>query len=444
MTRFFPDKESVRLLDARQSQLLAALGRVVERRRWSRAQLEAFQTATLRSLLVHAFENVPFYRAKYLAADFHPDNVRDLGDLENIPLLTKDELRAAGVETLCGARDGGANRLLSTSGSTGVPLRMFRSEQSLWQFTAANVALYFDWCERRPIENVLYFLDPSPDGIDFAMADLLRSTVMSDRIVSVFEPVDALAETLAEFSPEFISSYPSTLRNIAVHLDRRARRCECVKLLHVTSETMAQSTRRLLARVFPRARLVETYTTTEAGLVGHECPRDGGFHVAEDGVLVEIAGKTPGRIVVTDLTNVSTPIIRYDGLGDLCRWENRPCACGSPLRRIAHLEGRFVDSITLRDGGTQSPYALTNALDAVAGLYGYQFIQHGIGRFELIAVMNRAAAGSEQTLREQSALAVTQALGEACELDIRFVERIAPPPGGHKVPLVVSKMRRAT
>lgn len=439
MTHFFPDKESVRLLDTRRPQLLAALARVVERRHWSRTKLETFQTATLRSLLARAFERVPFYRTKYLAAGFHPDTFRDLGDLERIPLLTKDELRAATVETLKSSDRNGPSRLLSTSGSTGVPLRMFRSEESLWHFSAANVALYFDWCDRRPIENVLYFLDPSPDGIDFAMADLLRSMVMADRIVSAFEPVEALVETLAEVSPEFISSYPSTLRNIAVHLDRRDRRCECVKLLHVTSEMTTESTRRLFGRVFPQARLVDTYTTTEAGLVGFECRSDGGFHVAEDGVLVEIVG---GRTVVTDLTNFSTPIIRYDGLGDLCRWDNRPCGCGSALQRIAHLEGRFVDSITLRDGGTQSPYALTNALDAVAGLYGYQLIQHGVGRFELVAVMNRAAAASEQELREQGARAVTQALGEACELDIRFVERIEPPPDAHKVPLVISKLRR--
>ena len=51
MKRFFPDKESVRLLQARQAQLLAAPAGVVERRRWNRGQLEVFQQTALRLLL---------------------------------------------------------------------------------------------------------------------------------------------------------------------------------------------------------------------------------------------------------------------------------------------------------------------------------------------------------------------------------------------------------
>lgn len=439
MPRFFRDAESAGQLDARRGQLLAALARVVERRDWSREERAAFQEDALRSLLVHAFEKVPFYRDKYRAAGFHPGMFGGLPDLDKIPPLSKAELRAADTAGLC-APGGGPARLLETSGSTGKPARMHRSEASLWHFTAANTALYHGWCGGKPIGNVLYFLDPTPDGIDFALADLLRTTVMEDRILSAFEPAEALADKVAEFEPEFISTYPSTLRAVAIHLDRRGRRHACVKLLHTTSEMLTPATRALLARVFPQAKVADTYTTTEAGLVGHACPAGGGFHMAEDGVLAEITGGDPGRLRVTDLTNFATPVIRYDGLGDLCRFDDRPCGCGSNLRRIAHLEGRAADALALRSGGLRSPHALTNALDKVAGLYTYQLIQHAPGALALLAVPDASAGTPESVLREQCRQAVEEGLGEACTLDIRLVDRIAPAPGAHKVPQVVSRM----
>ena len=240
----------------------------------------------------------------------------------------------------------------------------------------------------------------------------------------------------------FISAYPSTLRNIAIHFDRKKQYFESAKILHVTSESTDNITRRLLARIFPLARIIETYTTTEAGLIGYECLHDDGFHIAEDSTIVEITDESPGRIVVTDLTNFATPIIRYNGLGDLCSWEEKQCGCGSLSRRIKHLEGRLVDSITLHDGSTQSPYIITNALESVAGLYSYQFIQHDIGRFEIIAVKDSTNDIITSSIIEQCNDVVTRVLGEKCNLIISFVDEIVPPPGAHKIPLVISNMRR--
>src|SRR5205085_8254840 len=135
-----------------------------------------------------------------------------------------------------------------------------------------------------------------------------------------------------------------------------------LRLLHVTAEMLDRRTRLLLGQVFPRARIVETYTSTEAGLMAYQCPRDPRLHLCEDRVLVEIvdgaghATREMGEIVVTNLANWTTPIIRYRGLGDFCRWKESACPCGSILRSIGDLEGRRAESITLPDGSLLSPY----------------------------------------------------------------------------------------
>lgn len=434
------------VLAAREKCLLAALDRILPRRQWSPQQMRQFQTSTLQALVAHAFENVPLYRDKYTAAGFHPSALRSLDDLPKIPLLTKEELRQAGSERVRSTDRPRPARLLASSGSSGIPIRIYREEDSLWHFTAHATALYYEWCDHQPLEEVLYFLDLTPDSIDYALADLLRTTAAEERLVSVEEPPAVLAAKIQEFRPQFISSYPSTLRNIAIWMHQRGQSYEGLRLLHVTSEMFDPRTRLLFGRVFPHARVVETYTSTEAGLMGCRCARDNRWHLTEDSVIGEIvdregnATRGLGEIVVTDLTNWATPIIRYRGLGDYGRWDETGCSCGSVCRSIQHLEGRYTASLVLPDGTLQSPYPLTNALEEVSGVYQYQIIQRSVVEFEVLVVKDASGPCTESAIRSAIARAF-RVLPKETGHQVRFVESIAPGAGRHKVPLVLSTVR---
>lgn len=58
----------------------------------SRDELQALQTQRLKWTLKHAYENVPMYRRKFDAAGVHPDDFRELNDLQN-SLHRKQDLR---------------------------------------------------------------------------------------------------------------------------------------------------------------------------------------------------------------------------------------------------------------------------------------------------------------------------------------------------------------
>src|SRR5205085_201814 len=104
-----------------------------------------------------------------------------------------------------------------------------------------------------PIADVLYFLDLTLGKIDHALADLLRTTVPQGRILDSSATPAAMMAAIERFSPEFISTYPSTLRNVAVTMDRQGKTNARPRLLHLTSEMLDARTRSLLERVFPRA-----------------------------------------------------------------------------------------------------------------------------------------------------------------------------------------------
>lgn len=434
------------LLADREPRLIAACREVAAWRRQSRPQWQADQLVALRALVEEACEQLPFYRDKYRAAGFRPSDLRSWADLERIPLLTKHELREAGPQRLA-PRAGDGVRLLSSSGSTGVSLRIYRNEASLWTFMASTMAQYLEWCEGQPIADVLYCVDLATDSIDFAMADLLRTIAPEQRILPVTLPATDLLAQLDDLRPRFISTYPSTLRAVAVELHRRGRTLDRLRLAHLTSETCDQRTRQLLAEVFPRARVVETYTSTEAGLIAFQCHVSGTWHVAEQGLIAEIVDddgrptRGLGRLVLTDLTNRATPIVRYAGLGDLCQWHDAACACGTELRSLARLAGRVAELIVLPDGTAISPYVVTNALEELPGIYQFQVVQHAATAFEVLIVRERGSA-SDADVRATVADRLRAALGIELTCEARVVEQILPRPGAHKVPLVVSHVPR--
>ncbi|MBN8418904.1 MAG: phenylacetate--CoA ligase family protein [Verrucomicrobia bacterium] len=424
--------------------LHAALDQVIEQRGWSTARRRAHQWRVLRSLVQHAHTHIPLYQKLFAEAGFTPAMLQDWEDISRLPILTKSHLRTATRADLIAQDNRDDIRWLASSGSTGTPASMARTEESLWHYMACNTALYYDWCHGTPLTHGLYLVDMAPDSIDFATADLLRTTVPDSRIFSVHDPVSKLTHELLGIAPEFISSYPSTLRAIALDLRAQNRVVKHTRLIHLTSEMLDAHTRHLLGQVFPNARLIETYTSTEGGLVAWQCMQGSRWHIAETNVLCEIVDDNGlpttglGHIVITDLTNTATPILRYRGLGDLARWEPEPCPCGSSARSIRHIEGRTAAMLRARDGSLISPYVITNAIEEVPGLAQYQVVQKQPGLFEVRVVADAGAPHNRVEMGITTALEA--ALGSVAGLQITFVSSIAAPPGSHKVPLVISEL----
>ena len=83
--RPFAERETLSMLAGRKRQLLAALDEVLVGRDWDRECVACFPIAQpFHALLIHAFEKVPFYQAKYTAAGFDPAEFQSLDDLGKI------------------------------------------------------------------------------------------------------------------------------------------------------------------------------------------------------------------------------------------------------------------------------------------------------------------------------------------------------------------------
>ncbi|PPL18788.1 phenylacetate--CoA ligase PaaK [Microterricola pindariensis] len=89
--------------------------------RMSRDELEALQLARLQDTVRHAYANVPFYTRKYDEVGVHPDDIRELSDLEKLPFTTKEDLRQNYPFGMLAVPRAEVARIHASSGTTGQP-----------------------------------------------------------------------------------------------------------------------------------------------------------------------------------------------------------------------------------------------------------------------------------------------------------------------------------
>ena len=133
-----------------------------------------------------------------------------------------------------------------------------------------------------------------------------------------------------------------------------------------------------------------------------------------------------GRVLVTDLLNLATPIIRYD-IGDYAIAGER-CACGRGLPTLLRIMGRKRGMMLTRDGSRQWPITLFRQFGSIVPVTQYQLIQHEVDRFDLrIATPEHLSAEHQVRLTD----ILQTAIGKGASYTIlRFADRLPPGLGG--------------
>jgi len=209
-----------------------------------------------------------------------------------------------------------------------------------------------------------------------ALADRLR-------VFSILEPLPRLTETLNEYQPSFMATYPSAASLLAA--EQRAGRLRIAPAaIWLGGETLSAACRAEISGTF-RCRILEEYGASECMSIACECDH-GRLHLNSDWVMLEpvdrdyrpvAPGETSHTVLLTNLANRVQPIIRYD-LGDSVAFDPEPCACGGPFPAL-RVEGRSDEVLGLRNANGERvellPLALTTVVEEHAGAHQFQIIQ---------------------------------------------------------------------
>ena len=186
----------------------------------------------------------------------------------------------------------------------------------------------------------------------------------------------------------------------------------------------------LLRRLVPDAwgvPVTDVYSAQEVGYIALQCPQGDGYHAQAEHLLVEIldedgrpceAGET-GRVVVTTLHNLASPLIRYE-LGDYAVAGGR-CPCGRGLPLIERVMGRERHMAILPSGERFWPSFPEEDWMSVAPIRQLQLVQKSVERIEA-----RVAASRPLNRREERRLsdAFGAALGHPFQFDFLYVNEI--------------------
>lgn len=368
----------------------------LERTQWlSEPDLRRYQARLLAPLLLHAARQVPFY-ADRLAGVVGADDSVDLVRWQDVPVLTRQDARAAGAALVARTVPEVAGDAVQdcTSGSTGSPFVFLRSgatsvasqccgERHLrWHGVADGAAIATMRAVRNPQLTNLVAPDAPPPTA--AAAPELRP-------IHRFDTGDATADPhawLAATGARHLVTYPSYARELA--RDIRAGRAAPLTLdiVQVFGEVLTEEARAEITTGFG-ARVIDRYAAEETGMLAGECAQ-GGRHLQSEINLVEIlddSGRpvppgSEGNVVVTTLYNYAMPLIRY-AIGDRAVLSPTTCPCGRGLPVLARIGGRVRDLFRFANGHSVWPFVPFAELRRHIEMRQLQIVQADRDRIEL-------------------------------------------------------------
>jgi phenylacetate-CoA ligase len=379
---------------------------------WSAADLAQGQEAQLRLLSKWAARRVPYYKesrrmAKSLAELKQPSS--SFWDAwRNIPVLTKPALRAQGPRMNASEVPFSHKPLgkTFTSGSTGIAVEVGTTVLTRLMWAALTLREHMwhrlDFTKRFGAMRYLRPADRDPRGtLDTnwgpPVSQLYRSGPRS--YIHIAYPVEALADWLLRFNPHYLLTYPTVAAALLDVLGDSGRppSLEEVRLI---SEPVPPDLETRLRKAWG-VRVSEIYSANEMGNVAFRCREHGSLHVQAENVLVEILSDagTPckpgetGRVVITPLHNLATPLIRYD-LGDYAT-VGEPCDCGRSSQVLRQVLGRVRNMVRTPDGQRFWPGAL-GKFRSMQSVRQAQYVQSALDTIQLRLVLNRPLTEDEE------------------------------------------------
>lgn len=345
-----------------------------ERDTWTAAQWERWRAERLAYILHRAATRVPYYRQLWAARRQRGDRT-SWERLENWPVLEKDALRADPLAFVAEDCDPRRMQHGQTSGTTGTPLHVWQSRDTIARLYAIAETRTRGWdgipadarWARLGGQLVAPVQQRRPPFWVWNAA--MRQLYMSSYHLAP-DLIPHYLDALQQHRIVYIAGYPSSIHALAQQALRAGRNDLRMTAVYTNAEPLDAEQRETIAAAF-HCPVRETYGMVETVAAASECPA-GRLHQWPEIGHIEVAAT--GDLVCTGLLNPDMALIRYR-VGDRGRLDPdaSPCPCGRSLPVVAGIEGRIDDLLFTMDGRTIG--RLSQVGKGIAGLRESQIIQ---------------------------------------------------------------------
>ncbi len=395
----------------------------------------------LRAVLTSAYLHVPYYREMMQRAGYDP--TREYGgpkDLSRLEITDRRILKQR--ESAAFAKQGtDLSRCSSdmTSGSTGIPLRVYRGpyERALQMAKWMRVLFMNGYSVRQKVMSLT-----APWRLRDARSFVQRLGFLRRLVVSYETPTDDMVDLFLAYKPDVLYGNRSHLDRLALELaSRRLGPAQFRPMVIGTAEVIRENHRNLYRKAFG-TELVESYGSVEMGVMAHETPTRDGLRLCEDLTYFEfldndgnpVAPGEPGRVVVTDLAAEVMPFIRYDQ-GDHAVYASLDGTDGIQRKRITQIIGREDDVALLPDGSRCTFHSFYEVLGKYEEIAQYRIVQRSGSLFRIFVV---AEPSYLEKVGEEILAALERKFPPGIRLEIERKDRLEPDASG-KIRVLVSE-----
>lgn len=382
--------------------------------------------AKLHTLLDKVVEELPLYRKH-----------RGYTSLEDFPVVNKHMIKKHFDELqLVNPQENSGLHAMFTSGSTGTPFMVYQTPRKRARNTADTI--YFAGKAGFTIGDKLLYLRLWSKNLkkNKALSFLQNIEQISVDDLSPEYIKDLLEQLQKDKSPKGWLGYPSALEKICDYLDTtNSKPLECnVRSIIGMSENLCAHVRSRMWYYF-NTPMVSRYSNFENGILAQQTEHGDYFEINWASYIVEILdfnSDSPvkpgelGRIVITDLYNHATPMIRYD-TGDIGAFSQKS---GHQFPVLKSVEGRKADLLLNTQGKVISPFKFMALIPKYPEVLQLQFIQIDKASYSIKLNIDSEFLRAEELVQEVQSLT-----GRTAHISVEYVDEI---------PLLNSKKRKIT
>ena len=400
----------------------------------TKTQIQSIQFKRLKSLLCEAYQTHPFYRERFDSCGLDPFKMSGFEEFKKLPLLTREEYREF-VDRYSDNHPDRCNGLYRdrTSGSTGNPLTIYRTwDERAYMCAKWMRALKLNGYSHKDIT----FSLPSPQRLQ--RDSIVQQFGLFKRYsVSYTAPVEEMVKGYLKCNPTVLYANKSQLVMMALYCLKNNITLSKPELCVSAAETMEDSSRLLITKVFGDDNFIEVYGAVEFNNIAWQEKGNDFFwisHTTNYFELEEDSDSDCRRSIITDLFIRSFPLIRYD-LGDKIE-----TGIQNGQTVIKKILGRSDDWIVFSDGGRLPNHAFSKIMLRRPEILQYRVIQENYELIRILAVTREGTdeIGLSNILMHDLRNGVRDA---GMNYKFEWVKEIPPDPNG-KIRMLISRVEQ--
>lgn len=336
------------------------------------SQRDLIRREQFHKILSYSRQHIPYYKDLFEKISFDESKIlKDIKFIQDLPVITKEIIR----ENHDRIRLPGAHHVRKTGGSTGQSVFFFYDDEGLDWTAAANLKAY-EMAKNFPHERDCHIcseLGVGPTNFEGKLKDWLKLFAQNRKrlMISSFSDSDLQKtyEDLVRIKPYLMQGHPSSGYAIADFIKRKNLKKKRYCTIFEPSGEMLTPKMVKTMEEYLGCKVVNRYGNAEFGVMAHSRLEDSYDKLQVFDRMFIVEEVQNGSIVVSNCTNYSFPLFRYD-TGDIGTVTKDSSGCTF----IQNLNGRVHDLVNI-DGQDYATHFLMDYLDHKI---------HGIREFQIL------------------------------------------------------------